>query len=75
MTSDISTSVFQRLYNKSTVHGSSILPSGKKEKRKVSTFVTAKRGGHKHFHRLVTPAAYDFVRHEVYTIHLVSVAR
>ena len=56
----------------------SILPSAKKKKKrkkKLSSFRHSKRGGHKHFHRFVTSAAHNFVRHEVYTIHLVGVAR
>ena len=56
---------------KSTGNDSSILPSIER----VSTPRHSKRGGHTHFHRLVTATAHDFIRHEVYTIHLVSVTR
>jgi hypothetical protein len=72
LASDISTSVSQRLYNNLTrkwLVNSSIW------KKKGKYIRHSKRSSHKHFHRLVTPAAYDFIRHEVYTIHLVSVTR
>ena len=63
---DIPTSV-----HKSTGNDSSILPSIER----VSTSRHSKRGGHRHFHCLVTTTAHDFIRHEVYTIHLICVAR
>jgi hypothetical protein len=50
---------------------SSILPSV----RTISTSRHSKQGCHIHFHRSVTSTAHDFIRHEVNTIHLVSVAR
>ena len=56
---------------KPTGNNSSILPSIER----VSTPRHSEHGGHRHFHRLVTTTAHDFIRHEVYTIHLVSVAR
>ena len=64
--SNISTLVY-----KSKGNGSSILPSV----REISTSRHIKRSDPIHFHRSVTSTAHDFIRDEVYTIHLVGVAR